>query len=307
MGLSFSSKVCAMHAHALAPSLTSSASGVAYQRGGASATVDPLLDTDQCEIDAGLMKDIGVNTIRVYIVGPTGNHDGCMNTFASQGIYVWIDLQSPMASIDRTNPAYTIDLFNTYAAVVDTFSKYENVLSFNAANEVINATQYTDTAPYIKAIVRDVRAYRDKRGYRKIPISYTAADTPDLQLPTISYLTCGEQDDTIEMFGMNVFSWCGISYLGYNIRLGHALIIPNAIRELVLPAVRLCQRLHSIPAYQYTCFVFRSGLQCCRTPYLRRGSCHLRIGVSGDLFGSCCLRMAGRREPVWLGEIFQLG
>ena len=214
MELNFSPKVCTVHGQALAPSLTPSPSGVSYARGDVAATVDPLLDTDQCEIDAGLMKAIGVNTIRVYIVGSTGNHDGCMNTFASQGIYAWIDLASPLDLIDRANPAYTIDMFNTYAAVVDTFSKYDNVLSFNAANEVINSTYTTtNTAPYIKAVVRDVRAYRDARGYRKIPISYTAADVPELQLPTVSYLTCGDQDDAIEMFGMNVFSWCGKAIL----------------------------------------------------------------------------------------------
>ncbi len=157
------------------------------------------------------MKAIGVNTVRGYTVGATGNHDGCMNTFASQGIYVWIDLESPTASIDRTNPAYTLDMFNEFAAVVDTFSKYDNVLSYNAGNEVIQAPDTTDTAPYIKAIVRDVRAYRDARGYRKIPISYTSVDEPGLQVPTLRYLTCGDQDDAIELFGMNVYSWCGMS------------------------------------------------------------------------------------------------
>jgi len=38
------------------------------------------------------MKAIGVNTIRVYAVDGKSNHDGCMQAFASQGIYVWLGL-----------------------------------------------------------------------------------------------------------------------------------------------------------------------------------------------------------------------
>lgn len=34
------------------------------------------------------MKDLGTNTVRVYTVDPTADHDGCMQAFASQGIYV---------------------------------------------------------------------------------------------------------------------------------------------------------------------------------------------------------------------------
>ena len=30
-------------------------------------------------------------------------------------------------------------------------------------------------APYIKAAARDIKAYRDSKGYRKIPVGYSAA------------------------------------------------------------------------------------------------------------------------------------
>ncbi len=59
--------------------------GVAYSF---SSIADPLLDTDKCQIDAGLIKALGANTIRVYTVDGSQNHNGCMQAFGSQGIYV---------------------------------------------------------------------------------------------------------------------------------------------------------------------------------------------------------------------------
>lgn len=157
------------------------------------------------------MKAIGVNTIRVYTVDADADHDGCMQAFASQGIYVWVDLPTPTDSINRANPKYTMALFDHYSSVIDSFAKYNNTLSFTAGNEVMNDPETTSAAPFVKAIVRDLKGFRDARGYRKIPISYTSGDVPKLQLPAKSYLACGDQATTIEMYGMNVYSWCGNS------------------------------------------------------------------------------------------------
>lgn len=40
------------------------------------------------------MKDLGVNSIRVYHVDASANHDGCMKAFDDAGIYVLIDLDT---------------------------------------------------------------------------------------------------------------------------------------------------------------------------------------------------------------------
>lgn len=55
---------------------------------------DPLIDSDQCARDIKLMKELGVNCIRVYHVDPKANHDGCMNAFDEAGIYVTVDLDT---------------------------------------------------------------------------------------------------------------------------------------------------------------------------------------------------------------------
>lgn len=75
--------------------------GVAYQL----VPQDPLADTAQCKRDASLMSELGANTIRVYHVDPTADHDGCMQAFDDAGIYVLADL----------------DTFDTYILPVRTF------------------------------------------------------------------------------------------------------------------------------------------------------------------------------------------
>ena len=41
-----------------------------------------------------MMQDLGANTIRVYHVDSTANHDGCMTAFANAGIYLFLDLDT---------------------------------------------------------------------------------------------------------------------------------------------------------------------------------------------------------------------
>lgn len=41
--------------------------GIDYQPGGSSGRTDPLADTTTCKRDIAKFKDLGVNTIRVYV------------------------------------------------------------------------------------------------------------------------------------------------------------------------------------------------------------------------------------------------
>ncbi|RYO79914.1 hypothetical protein DL766_003841 [Monosporascus sp. MC13-8B] len=173
--------------------------------------VDPLLDTSQCQIDAGLIKDLGANTIRVYTVDGSQNHDGCMQAFRSQGIYVWVDLPSPSMFINRIYPEWTMQMFYNWSATIDAFAGYDNTLAFTVGNEAIVDTDTSVVAPYVKAAVRDLKAFREKRGYRAIPLAYTANDSVFVRKVTAEYFACGDPSEAIELFGVNLYSWCGQS------------------------------------------------------------------------------------------------
>ncbi|KAL1901414.1 hypothetical protein Sste5346_001819 [Sporothrix stenoceras] len=182
--------------------------GIAYQL----SQDDPLIDGDQCARDVELMKTLGTNTIRVYHVDPTANHDSCMSALASAGIYTLIDLDTFDTYImDPTMPAptWTETQFGRYAAVMDAFASYTNVLGFFVGNEVIAVTNQSIAAPYIKAAAHDMKVYRDSKDYRKIPVGYSAADIAELRPMLQDYLTCGgNAADNIDFFSLNSYEWC---------------------------------------------------------------------------------------------------
>ena len=52
-----------------------------------STFIDSLADSAGCARDLPILQSLGINAIRAYSVDPTLNHDECMATFSSAGIY----------------------------------------------------------------------------------------------------------------------------------------------------------------------------------------------------------------------------
>lgn len=69
-----------------------------------------------------------------------------------------------------------MDMFNNFTKTLNTFSQYDNLLAVIVGDEVIEQEDTARAAPYIKAAIRDLNAYRDGQGYRKIFVGYTPAD-----------------------------------------------------------------------------------------------------------------------------------
>ncbi len=150
--------------------------GVDYQPGGSSDLADPIADTDGCKRDIKKFKDLGLNTIRVYSVDNSKNHDECMNALADAGIYLVLDVNTPKYSINRESPdvSYNDKYLQYIFATVDKFVKYKNTLAFFSGNEVINDGPSSVTAPYVKAVTRDLRNYMSARNHRQVPVGYSA-------------------------------------------------------------------------------------------------------------------------------------
>jgi len=176
--------------------------GLDYQPGGSSQVADPIADTAGCNRDIPEFQKLGINTIRVYTVDNTANHDGCMNALANAGIYLVLDVNTPKYSINRLDPvpSYNDVYLQSVFATIDVFSGYTNTLAFFSGNEVVNDGPSSAAAPYVKAVTRDMRSYIRARGYRPIPVGYSAADVDTNRLEMAEYMNCGTDDERSDFF-----------------------------------------------------------------------------------------------------------
>jgi hypothetical protein len=172
---------------------------------------DPLADVDGCTRDIPILEQLRTNTIRVYALDPTANHTICMQMLADAGIYVVADLSQPEVSIDRDNPTWNEKLYTRYAAVIDEMSQYDNTLGFFAGNEVSNQPNNTDASAFVKAAVRDMKAYIKAQDYRTIGVGYATNDDSAIRNDMADYFDCGNRENAIDFWGLNIYSWCGDS------------------------------------------------------------------------------------------------
>jgi len=195
--------------------------GVAYQSGvaaaGAGSTsttstgyTDPLSDPTTCARDIPNLVKLGANTIRTYALDPTADHSKCMNMLDAAGIYVISDLGEPNLSINRESPQWNTELLTRYTGVVDSMSAYTNVIGFFAGNEVSNNLSYTGASAFVKAAVRDTKAYIKSKSLT-FGVGYAADDDASVRASVAAYFNCGDVTDQIDFWGYNIYEWCGDS------------------------------------------------------------------------------------------------
>ena len=178
--------------------------------GGSSQVTDPIADEAGCNRDIPEFQKLGINTVRVYTVDNTANHDACMSALAKAGIYLALDVNTPKYSLNRDQPSQSYNdvyLQNVFATI-DSFAKYTNTLLFFSGNEVINSDDTTKAAPYVKAVTRDMKQYIGSQGYRSIPVGYSAADVDSNRYEMATYMNCGTDDQRSDFFAFNDYSWC---------------------------------------------------------------------------------------------------
>ncbi|KAJ5556671.1 hypothetical protein N7494_000586 [Penicillium frequentans] len=192
--------------------------GVAYQY---SQTEDPLADATACKRDIPIMQELRTNVIRTYYINATADHSECMKLLEEAGIYVVSDLSSTSEAINRDDPEWNVALYDRYTAVIDELSQYNNTIGFFAGNEIANSVTTTDGMAYAKAAVRDMKKYIKEMGYRSMGVGYATADVSAIRTDLANYLDCEAEDEIVDFFGYNIYSWCGDSTYaesGYKVR-----------------------------------------------------------------------------------------
>lgn len=177
---------------------------------GIGTPLDPLITAADCERDIKYFTELGINTIRVYTVDNTANHDACMSALEAAGIYLILDTDNTLYSLNRDDPkpSYNSVYLQSVFATIDVFANYTNTMAFLSGNEVINAANNTNVAPYVKATTRDMKQYIGTQGLRAIPVGYSAADVVENQQIMAEYMNCGTDDERSDFYSINDYSWC---------------------------------------------------------------------------------------------------
>jgi 1,3-beta-glucanosyltransferase GAS1 len=65
-------------------------------------------------------------------------------------------------------------------------------------------------APYLLAAAADMKKYRKAKGYRDIPVGYSATDTGALRPMLQDYVACRpDETERLDFYSVNTYSWCG--------------------------------------------------------------------------------------------------
>jgi hypothetical protein len=100
-------------------------------------------------------------------------------------------------------------------------AKYSNTLGFFAGNEVSNQKNNTGASAFVKAAVRDTKAYIKSKNLRPIGVGYATNDDADIREDLANFFDCGKAEEAIDFWGYNIYSWCGDSSFtesGFDVR-----------------------------------------------------------------------------------------
>lgn len=169
--------------------------------------------------DIANFKLLNINAVRIYALNPGWNHDAFMCTLKEAGIYVIIGLAADCLGCaitgDSAPTCYPSSLKERGELIIKTFSKYDNVIGFDAGNEIslTGGSEYNN-GPCQKQFLRDMRQYiqtcTSSNSMRHIPIGLAVADV-DRDVKAL-YYNCRENTTDVlenaEYLGMNVYLHC---------------------------------------------------------------------------------------------------
>ncbi|KUI64339.1 1,3-beta-glucanosyltransferase gel1 [Cytospora mali] len=195
--------------------------GVVYRLHGCEPS-DPLVDErlDDLQRDITLFKELGLNTLFIYHIDSSRNHNSAMKLLAEAGIYVLISLPTSSCRSDDAGRTTTFRPYNSQLlqdcfATIDCMSQYPNTLGLIVANGAISTIYSTAIAPMISTVIRDIKRYMatagEVAGQRQLPIGYSASRSRLILKTTFDYFTAGRPDETIDFFCYANFNWCGQS------------------------------------------------------------------------------------------------
>jgi hypothetical protein len=129
-----------------------------------------------------------------------------MTALQDAGIYVLVDLPDTV-SINSTNPEWNLDIYNSWVQRIDAIAGHSNVLGFFAGNNIVTNSSSSAAAAFVKAAVRDLKAYIKSKYSRAIPVGYELSIVDNYDIMS-SYMTCSNTSAAIDFLGISDFDSC---------------------------------------------------------------------------------------------------
>ncbi|KDO32466.1 hypothetical protein SPRG_02943 [Saprolegnia parasitica CBS 223.65] len=166
------------------------------------------------------LKALGANTVRMYAVDPSKSHDKFMCELNKLGMYAFVGMSAVCEGcyiLDEETPkCYSPAMFTRAQMIYNAFAVYDNVLGFSVGNENNLGKKIEKSAPCVKALIRDVRAYAQKcaGSVRQVPIGLDNADVDTPSHPRASWLgyydclKSNDENTRAEWIGFNPYVEC---------------------------------------------------------------------------------------------------
>lgn len=190
-----------------------------YAGAASVGAVDPMADPGVCAKDLRLLRELGVNTVRLASVDPLRDHDECMRMFGQAGVYVLVDLES---GTKHGKVRWDVEEYVRYTQVVDQFQQHSNTLGFMLGRDMLGEEQDSRpeqalaAAPFVKAAVRDVKHYihHNPGRVRDVPLGVHSNDLMAGQDEFAQYLVCDDNTAPLATSGIDFYlvemmRWCG--------------------------------------------------------------------------------------------------
>jgi hypothetical protein len=158
--------------------------------------IDPLEDGARCARDIPHLKELGVNTLYIQALRAESEHSSCMGKLRDAGIYVLVNFET--LGVDTDGWTYTN--LQKWVKIMDSLSGYSNLLAF------WTDAFTSESLPFTKAAIRDIKDYLRTSRSRAIPVGYMALNHNDFDFSR--FLACGGHDISADFIFLQTRESC---------------------------------------------------------------------------------------------------
>ncbi|KAH6678554.1 Glucanosyltransferase-domain-containing protein [Halenospora varia] len=173
-----------------------------------------LNNVANCAEHISALLALHINTVWLSNVSSIPKYSPCLEALAAANIYVVVELSfsGDDFTSEYTLNAWDLDMFAEFTSTVKSFANHTNVIGFTMGSNVMEIHGSEQNAlPFLKAAMRDMRAYMVVNGYRPIPLGISAPNYSFNSDIAENFLSCGSISESVDFWAVRL-DWCDNSY-----------------------------------------------------------------------------------------------